>query len=141
MGFPKESEKNIISEFLTKETFSQFRKYILTGGLSAAFEYGLFNLLTLFAGFWHVTSHAASMAAGFILSFLLNKYWSFRARYNFARQFLLTGLLFTINLFISSLVIYLLVEKLGIMEQLSKLGVMGMIVAWNFLLFKKVIYR
>ena len=137
----KAKVKGFVGQFLSPDSLHQFKRYIITGGLAAGLEYGLFNLLLIYAGLWHVYAHIFSMTAGFILSFLLNKYWSFGTKENFARQFFLTAALFFINLGISSFVIYGLVSKLHILEQLSKILVMGMVVVWNFILFKKVIYR
>lgn len=129
------------ADFSVATTFLQFKKYIITGLSAAVLEYGLFTLLTVLAGMREVTSHAASMSAGFILSFILNRQWSFKSQGNISRQLFLSCALFLINLCISSYVIYLLVEKAEIWDKLAKLLVMGMIMLWNFVIFKKVIYK
>ncbi|MCX7841985.1 MAG: GtrA family protein [Clostridia bacterium] len=131
----------MLSELLSKKTINQFKKYLFTGLSAAALEYGLFNLLIWSGLATYLAAHTVSMLAGFFLSFFLNKYWSFGSLGNTARQLTLTGALFIINLGISNLLMYLLVDKLGFISQLSKLGVMALIVLWNFILFKKIIYR
>ena len=130
-----------ISDFLTRSSFNQLKKYLAAGLLAAATEYGLFNVFHIFFGVWHLTSHSLSMLAGFFVSFLLNKYWSFRSKDNFLRQLFLTGILFLLNLGISNAIMYLLVDVLKVMALLSKLIVMGMIVVWNFIIYKKAIYK
>ncbi len=129
------------ADFSVANTFLQFKKYFITGLSAAALEYGLFTLLTELAGMRDVIPHAISMSAGFILSFILNRQWSFKSQGNVSKQLFLSVALFLINLCISSYVIYLLVDKAGIWDKLAKLLVMGMIMLWNFVLFKKIIYK
>jgi putative flippase GtrA len=122
------------------EALVQFIRYIITGLLAAGLEYLVFmSIYSYFHALY--AANSAGMAAGFLLSFLMNRSWSFKSRDNPFRQFMLTLLLFIINLGISNALIHLLSNVIGIIPQLSKLAVMAAIVLWNFILYKKVIYR
>lgn len=137
----KAKKSRIFSEYLTGKTLKQLYRYIVTGLLSAGVEFSLLYVLKTYAGFSLIASNSVAYTSGFCVSFLMNKFWAFESKGNFGRQFLLYGVLFTINLALSNALMYLLTERLGIMFMVSKVFVTGMIVLWNFVLYKKIIYR
>lgn len=132
---------NSILSFFTRDTLKQFGKYITSGILSAALEYFLIIMLTEFAGFWYIVSNTIAMSGGFCLSFILNRYWSFKSYSKISRQLLLNGLLFLINLALSNALMYLLTGVTGLPYTMSKLIAMGIIAIWNFIIYKGVIFR
>lgn len=130
-----------VSELFTEKGFQQLIRYLISGFAAFGLEYLVFFLLYNILLLRLVPSNTIAMLTGFITSFLLNRLWSFQSRGNAWWQLLKTGILFMVNLGLSNGMIYLLTEH-GKMEALvSKILVMGMIVAWNFILYKKVIYR
>ena len=137
----KLKENKYVSEFLSPKTLKQFAKYIITGVLSAGIELSLLYVITEFAGFWYIISNTIAYIGGFCVSFLLNKYWSFNSRENFGRQLIMYGILFLINLALSNTLLYLATSIIGIQYMISKVFVMGIIVLWNFIIYKKIIYR
>lgn len=134
-------DNKLVSELITQKTLAQFGKYLVTGGISAGTEFSLLILLTEYFKLWYITSNSIAYSSGFVISFLMNKYWSFNSRENFGRQLAMYGVLFFINLGLSTALMYLLTSVLGILYIISKIFVMGLIVLWNFLLYKKVIYK
>jgi len=40
-----------------------------------------------------------------------------------------------------SALMWFLTDKIGIISKISKILVMGLVVCWNFILYKKVIYK
>lgn len=137
--FNKLNRYKVISEFLTYKSLVQFGKYFSSGIFAAALEY--FSYLILFCYLSLKVSHSISMTLGFILSFILNRFWSFKSKENFAKQFTYMIILFLINLRISNILIDQLTVTLKIHAFISKLLVMGLIMLWNFIIYKKVIYR
>jgi len=127
-------------DLFTYKSLAQFGKYVVTGLLSAAAEFSLLYLLTEYAGLWYILSNTAGYTAGFLLGFIINRSWSFRSKGSIVRQFLLYGLLFLVNLLLSNVFMYLLTSAAGLPYMLSKVFVAGMIVLWNFTIYKKVIY-
>ena len=134
-------ENKYAARLLTPKTLEQFIKYVITGGLSAGVELSLIYALKEFAHLAVVTANTAAYSGGFCISFLLNKYWSFNSKEHFVRQLLMYGVLFAINLSMSDGLMYLLTSTTSIHYMILKLFVMGIIILWNFVIYKKIIYR
>lgn len=126
---------------ISRKTLTQLGRYLATGLLAAALEYGLLILLTEYVGLWYIISNSIAYASGFAVSFLLNRYWSFQSRENIVKQFLQYAALFSLNLILNNVLMYLFTNTAGIPYTISKLIVMSMVVVWNFIIYKKVIYR
>jgi len=125
---------------LSSKLSTQFIRYLLVGGTSFGLEYGLFWLLFYFSTPLLLANTVAYLTI-FGLNFMLNRLWTFQSQGNVQRQMLLYVLLVAFNLLASNVVIYLLVNQLLVPALIAKVMVMVMIVAWNFVLYKKVIYR
>jgi len=142
MGFINFNNRlDLVTKLKDKEILKQIRRYLTTGFLSAGSEYMILFLLTRYIGLWYIISNTIALTVGFWISFLLNKYWSFNSRKGMIRQLILYGILFVINLGASNGIVYLLTEKAGFHFMFSKLFAMGMIVMWNFVIYRKVIYK
>lgn len=137
----KLKKNRILSDFLTPKALAQFKRYLITGFLSFGIEYSIFYILYDALKLWYIPSNSIAMVTGFVVSFLLNRFWSFQSKDNPYRQLLLYALLFVFNLAFSNLLMYLLSDIAGITPLISKVLVMGIIVVWNFILYKKIIYR
>ncbi|NLW27622.1 MAG: GtrA family protein [Hungateiclostridium saccincola] len=158
----------VFSDMLTPETFSQMRRYVITGFSGFAIEYFLFNIFNelIFVKFppggytpaktiaekfindsferttyRYLLANAIAYVVAFWYNFLLNRFWSFKSKVNIFKQLKQYSALFIFNLIIASVLLYLLSDKIGIMPKISKILVMGMLVCWNFVLYKKVIYK
>jgi putative flippase GtrA len=129
------------SEFLTDKSFTQFKKYLIIGFMSFLLEYMLFLLLLQLAKLNYIISNITVYTVIFWFNFLMNRYWSFKSKDNIGRQLKLYGLLFAFNLLVTTGMIYILSDIAGIIPQISKIIVMGAVVSWNFIIYKKVIYR
>lgn len=119
---------------------AQFVRYLLVGGTSFVLEYGLFCLLFHFQTPLLLANTVAYLTI-FFVNFILMRIWAFKSQGNVPRQMLLSVLLVGFNLLASNVVIYLLVDQLLVPALIAKVIVMVMIVGWNFVLYKKVIYR
>lgn len=157
-----------INEFLSVQTFAQLRKYIITGLLAFGLEYGSFRLINeiIFVQFtpWgyslakrllestagyqlteftfsYLLANMIAYMIGFWVSFTLNRIWSFQSKTDIGRQLLLYSMLFVFNLGVTSFLMYVLSDIIGIVPHISKIIVMFAIVSWNFIIFKKIIYK
>lgn len=131
----------IFSLFREEDIRRQLRRYLITGSLSAGSEYLITYGLTQYVNTWYISSNTIGLTVGFWISFLLNKYWSFGSKQGTLRQLLLYFILFAFNLAASNVIIYLLTEMAGLYYMLSKLFATGLIILWNFVIYRKVIYR
>lgn len=137
----KHKKLNWVYNFILTRVAGQFGRYTVTGLLAAGIEYSLLIILTELAELWYIVSNSIAYFAGFWVSFLLNKFWSFKSKGNFYRQLLLYIILFGINLVLTNGIMYFLTSIAGIPYMISKVFVMGCVVLWNFVIFKKVIYK
>lgn len=130
----------ITSDFMNYKTLIQLMKYLTSGTLSFLLDYIFFYILLGVFKTWYIPSNA-SMIVGFATSFFLNRVWSFDSKDNILKQLLLYTALFLFNLGAHNVLMYLLSDILYISPLISKAVVMGTIAAWNFVVFKKVVYR
>ena len=122
------------------ERHSKILKFLMSGSLAASTEYVTFLALHAI-GLMLVLANALSFSCGLIISFLLNKHWVFSRKGNGPKQFVMYATLAGINLIIGSGLIVLLVHGLQLPAFLAKLCVMGLIATWNYVIFKKVIFK
>lgn len=137
----KLKKNKFLSSLLSEEILTNLVRYLISGFAAFSAEYLLFAFLYAYAGLTDIFSNSIAMAAGFMLSFTLNRVWSFKSKDNVLKQLLLFGILFAINLGISNAAIRTLSNTMGITPMLSKIVVMGVIVVWNFIIYRKVIYK
>ena len=86
-------------------------------------------------------SNTIAYVVVFWLNFLLNRFWAFNSKEDFKKQIVLYGILFMFNLMVSDGMVYWLHISLKIHELIAKVLAVGLVVSWNFILYKKVIYK
>jgi putative flippase GtrA len=88
----------------------------------------------------------------FIINFSMNRFWAFRSRQPFMKQFITSGLLFALNLVVGNAIIYFFIDIVHLPDLLCwvpenfgklvpKVIATGMAVTWNFFLYKYYIYK
>ena len=125
---------------INRESLGRLLRYFVSGGSAALAEIALYWLLTGPVGLEPAYAHAAVYTFTFWMSFLLNKFWTFKSRENFLPQLVKYGILFVFNLTVTSLLLSGLVS-VGVHAMLAKLIVMASVVCWNFLAYRFVIYK
>lgn len=117
-------------------------KFVIAGGSAAVVEYGIFIAMqSQLSDSWIVLSQAVSFLCGFIVSFLLNKTWVFKSDGSSKKELVRYAALAAVNLALSSVVLWLMVSFVGIIFWISKIAVMVMVAAWNYLIFQKIIFN
>lgn len=134
---PKKREKHIALTF-------QVMRYGTSGVIAALSDYGVFVLLNL-VGVPLFFATAASLIMGLIVGFIFNKEWAFKAQPNVPErnlmwQFLLYAALVAFNTIFAYWFISTTRQTLGISMYLAKILSMLIIVLWNFLIYKKIIF-
>lgn len=139
----------ILKKLFTPASLAQFIRYLLVGVLSFSIEYTLFIILRNALTIGELLVNIIVYTLIFWINFLLNKFFSFKSKTNFARQLFLYGILFFFNLIVGNILLfsgirYLLVLLSGEgswqVLYLPKILIMFFIISWNFILYKKVIY-
>ena len=140
---------NQLLKKLSKDgSIKQLRRYLIIGFSATAIDFVLFSFLGFFFKDINIyIKNSIGYTIGFLFSFLLNRNWAFESKDNWVRQVVLYFCLFAFNLYISNI----LVKYLAILletyffnqvfsELIAKAFSMGVIVIWNFIIYKKVIY-
>jgi len=130
-----------ISQLLTPESMGQLYRYLVTGFSSAAIELTLLYVFKDIANFSIIVSNSIALSIVFWFNFLINRLWSFKSTANLKKQLIMYMMLFVFNLGASDLIMHLLTTELSMQYLLAKVFAIGAVVTWNFLLYKKVIYK
>lgn len=123
-----------------KERIIQVLKYLLVGGSTALLELMLFWLLCLFTANNLVLSNIIAVITATCANFLLNGKLTFQGSSNMLRSAMLYALLFLFNLAFSTCTINAL-GSTAIPPVVVKALTQACIVTWNFILYRKVVFR
>lgn len=141
-GILQKLKKNkLFSDMLEPEAFHQLVRYLLTGFSSAAIELSLLYIFRDIANLSIIEANSIALTIIFWFNFLMNRLWSFKSKSSLKKQLLMYGVLFIFNLGASDLIMHILATMLGIQYLLAKVFAIGAVVSWNFILYKKVIYK
>jgi putative flippase GtrA len=119
----------------------QFIRYLLVGGFSFLLEYGLFYVLWQIFSVHYLLANSIVYGSVSLINFLLNRTWTFNSSGQLKRQLFLYIALVVFNFFASNGLLYSLTGLLLIEPLISKVIVMCLLVSWNFVIYKKVIYK
>lgn len=129
-------------EFLEEKSLAQFKKYLVAGFTSFGIEYILFCILIKIIKLDDRVSNVILYSILFWFVFFINRFWSFQSKGNLRRQLFYYVILFTFNLTVANIGLYNLFTRIfGISELLAKPLLMCFVVSWNFIYYKKVIYK
>lgn len=123
------------------ETKRQMIRYLITGFITFGVEYSSFFILYNIVGLKWLYANIIVYVTVFWLNFFANRKFSFKSKESLRIQIPKYGILFIINLFATNILMGLFSDILMISPNISKILVMGFVVSWNFILYKKVIYK
>ncbi len=129
-----------IKENGTKKTLGEAVKYLVVGTSSALIELVLFQLLSAAFGVDLKLANVTAVVCATAFNFLVNRSVTFKSTSHPTRSLSLYLVLFAFNTTFSTLLIDVLASR-GVYPLLAKLGTMACIVLWNFILYKKVIFK
>jgi len=119
----------------------QFAKYVIVG--ASGFVIDMVSLIALreVAGFRASVAVIINQAFLMLYNFNLNKYWSFGNRDLPHRQFVRYMTLAGVNYLFAVIAMYVFSDSLGWDYRLVRLGSVILAVLWNFVLYKRWVYR
>jgi putative flippase GtrA len=128
---------------MKKLASSKFARYLLVGGSAFLIEYSSFFILYQLLSFQIYISNSISFCLGLLISFLFNRGWAFKTgqkyKLHVRHQLLAYGSLALFNLVMTNVLIGLL-KSGGIDPRIGKIIIMLVIVGWNFLIFRTLIF-
>ncbi len=122
-----------------RQHLPQFSLYLCIGFTALGVDLGSYYAL-LSMDVWYITASVIGGILGFFTSFLGNKYFVFRKREKFMAHLTKFFLVDMANIVATNIILYVLVEFVGISEELGKIIAMGCVVLWNFVLYKLFVY-
>ncbi|MFN3605184.1 MAG: GtrA family protein [Leptonema sp. (in: bacteria)] len=114
----------------------EFFKFGITGVLNTFITLTLIFLFSYVYGFHYLFSNAIGYTMGFLNSFFLNKYWTFKSKGSTFKQFLLFLKVFLICYGIQFLFLFYFQEFLNLKEEFSQFFSMIIYTVANFLFNK-----
>lgn len=123
----------------SKDIIVQFSKYIGIGGFSAICELSLFTIFERL-GVSVFISNISSVIIATVINYLLNRFWAFKAKKSSIKSLVLYLCLFAFNItFSSNFIVFL--SNTGVNSIIAKLISMILITLWNFVLYKKIVFK
>ena len=131
---------SILSSIRASKLFEQGMRYVIVGLSSAAIELLAFFLLFEVFGVFVVASNIAALSLSTAYNFTLSRNWTFKSVSSLPRSMALYLLLFIWNQLFSSWAIVGLID-MGLYAVVAKVITMAIIVCWNFVLYRKVVFK
>jgi putative flippase GtrA len=123
-----------------RQTVRQAGRYLLVGFCSAGIELLLFVVLDSLLGVDVRLASVVSLTCSTAFNFYMSWTYTFKTALNLPRSLVLYLVLFAFNQVYSAMVILWLIEA-GLLSTVAKLMTMACVVLWNFVLYRKVIFR
>ena len=126
-----------------KPLILQGGKFLISGGLSTATHLLVFSALMFFFSLGYLWAATLGFVAGFIVSFSLQKNWTFRGIHvqSIAAQITSFFALQVVNLALNTAGVYVLVSHTMLPPLLAQILVLAALSLWTFLIAKTRIFR
>lgn len=134
----------------TRDKLAQLVRFAVVGGFNTALDFTLLFLFVYLAGWNEILSNVVSTGICLVISFLLNKKWTFRASGNPARQFVLFLVVTLFGLWVlQTIVIWGAMAGLAVWAPdipnalalgAAKLAATVVSLTWNYLMYGRVVF-
>lgn len=128
------------TRMVIKDEHAKVLRFLFSGGLAATIEGGSFYLL-------HglklpiILANTISFMCAITVNFFMNKLWVFPNNGNISRQVVLYFSLAGVNLLMSNIIIWLIINEAHVSSLIAKVITMLTIALWNYLFFSKLIFK
>lgn len=117
-----------------KHLFGQLLRFGVVGGIAFAIDFGVLAALVELAHWNELLAAAVSFTVSVVFNYILSIFWVFDVdrEKNAARNFVLFILLSIVGLGLTELIMWVMLEKLGIFYLISKIVATGIVMVYNF---------
>ncbi len=117
--------------------------FIFSGGMGAVTNIGLLFILTHYFGIYYIISGIISFTLSISVTFFLQKRLTFKdtTAHDIHKKFATFTLIAIVNLCINTLLLYFLVEKLGVYYVLAQILSSGVIAFWSYFAYKFFVFK
>ena len=138
--------KKLRNRFPRKSLMGQFLRYMVTGGVAFVADFGLFALCLYGFGWHYLLANLVGLVAGLVLNYAMSILWVFTACKRILKkqkgiEFVLFALVGIAGVGINQLLMYLMVDGLGVNEMVSKMIAAVLVLMWNFGARKLMLFR
>jgi putative flippase GtrA len=125
-----------------ERALSQFTRFAMVGVVNTLTSSALYLAMTRLVRLPPLAANAIAFVVSASLSYLLNKYWTFRdPRPAHARQYPLFILVGAIGLLLSETILWVLHSRLGVHDFIAFLAAVGVVMFWNFGASRGIVFR
>ena len=121
-------------------TFSQFARYAVVGGVAGAVDTGSLVLLHIFCGVPTLIAAAIAFILGLITNYLITIAWVFDTTGKFKEEFALFTLIGIGGLLWTELILWGMVSLAHLSLPFSKAAALFLVLIWNFGMRKKFVF-
>ncbi len=124
-------------------THAKIGRYLIAGGTAAFTNIALLFVFTDFLGIWYIASAIMAFILAFIVSFTLQKYWTFQdgSKDQIHRQAVIYLTVAVVNLLVNTGLLYLQVEYLGVYYIFAQLIASALIAVESFFVYQIFIFK
>ena len=133
----------MIRKFLiekTKTTHMQFLRYFFVGGSSAVVDLFLFTVCVKYAGMHYVPAAFVGYMGGLAWNHILCIFWVFESKHNRAKELLMVFAIAIGGLLWTWLLLYVLIDLIGMDAVLAKMVSQILVLFWNFTMRKFYVF-
>jgi len=123
--------------------YKELFKFCVVGGIGSIINLGLLYSLTEWFGVYYLLSSCIAIELSIISNFILNDQWTFRENKSkhIIKRALYYQLISLIGLSIQLTTVYILTDLINIYYILSGAIAIGVVVAWNYTVNKRITFR
>lgn len=133
-----------MNKFYKKSKRNEFKlliNYLFFAGIATIVDLGLLFILTSLIGIYYLVSATVSYTCGMLTNYILNKVYTFKNKSKkIGHQFTLFVFVALIGLGINLVLIWFLVEFIGLWYFFAKLIGVVVVTAWSFYGHKKLTF-
>lgn len=126
-----------------KKLIEQLMKFGIVGGICFGIDYGLMILLTEICGISYLVSSGISFSVSVMVNYTLSLKFVFETDKdnNKVVEFLIFIILSVVGLGINQVLMWVCVDKLHVYYMISKIGVTGVVMVYNFVTRKLILEK
>jgi len=125
----------------TPKNLRQFIKFCIVGAASSIINIATYILLTRFLGLYYIAADVLAYLISLINSYYLNRNFTFRNNHKkIGIQLAKYIIVYTVGMISSAGLLYVFVNELGIHDLFAKFLVIGVVMIWNFIGSKFLIF-
>jgi putative flippase GtrA len=133
-------QKFILKNMANRENIGQFFRFIIIGFINTGHYYAFYLFFIHLVQLNYLPAHIFAFLISMIGSFFLNCYITYRTKPTI-RKFLQFPLTYAVNITVSTVAIYLLVDLMNLNENISPLIAQGITIPITFLVSKKILAK